>query len=359
MAEKQRALVVDDDRSWMAIIREILEDSELVVDSADDLHKALAMLEKPHRLAVIDLSLNERDHHNQEGLKILQELHRRDPRCAALLLTGYATVELAVNAIKQYGAYDVMRKEVFNRADFRKMVANVLSANPPPMVMAPAKTAMEARNADLKENEAQHATILVVEDDISWQDILTELLNDSGYAVRTCSSFGEALGCLRRERYQLAIMDLNLSRHTPGNISGRSRPESLEGYRLLAGMQGAGTPVIILSGLTDPGLIEQAFTQQHVFAFIEKQTFNRRVFIQTIREALEHGNSNPELEILTVREREVLELLAKGMTNKEIADTLVITTNTVKRHLKSVFAKLNIHTRSAAVAKIKSEKSIA
>jgi DNA-binding NarL/FixJ family response regulator len=39
------------------------------------------------------------------------------------------------------------------------------------------------------------------------------------------------------------------------------------------------------------------------------------------------------------------------MTNKEIAAVLVITTNTVKRHLKSVFSKLDIHTRSAAAAK--------
>ena len=39
------------------------------------------------------------------------------------------------------------------------------------------------------------------------------------------------------------------------------------------------------------------------------------------------------------------------MTNKEIAETLVITTNTVKRHLKAVFEKLDVHTRSAAAAK--------
>ena len=58
-----------------------------------------------------------------------------------------------------------------------------------------------------------------------------------------------------------------------------------------------------------------------------------------------------ELQLLTDREREVLALLAGGMTNKEIAETLVITTNTVKRHLKAVFEKLDIHTRSAAAAK--------
>jgi NarL family two-component system response regulator LiaR len=55
--------------------------------------------------------------------------------------------------------------------------------------------------------------------------------------------------------------------------------------------------------------------------------------------------------VLTDREREVFDLLAQGKTNKEIAEVLFITTNTVKRHLKSVFEKLDVHTRSAAAAK--------
>jgi len=41
------------------------------------------------------------------------------------------------------------------------------------------------------------------------------------------------------------------------------------------------------------------------------------------------------------------------MTNKEIADALVITNNTVKRHLKAVFEKLEVHTRAAALSKAK------
>jgi DNA-binding NarL/FixJ family response regulator len=88
-----------------------------------------------------------------------------------------------------------------------------------------------------------------------------------------------------------------------------------------------------------------------VFACLTKQTFQRRVFLQTITEAREASRADSELNVLTAREHEVLELLARGMTNKEIAQVLVITTNTVKRHLKSIFGKLDVHTRSAAAAK--------
>jgi predicted ATPase/DNA-binding CsgD family transcriptional regulator len=54
---------------------------------------------------------------------------------------------------------------------------------------------------------------------------------------------------------------------------------------------------------------------------------------------------------LTAREREVLRLLAGGRTNREIANALFVSPRTVQAHLASIFAKLGIHTRAAAVAR--------
>ena len=61
------------------------------------------------------------------------------------------------------------------------------------------------------------------------------------------------------------------------------------------------------------------------------------------------GESLNETEKLTGRERDVAELAAKGLHNNEIADRLFISENTVKRHLKSAFQKLNIDRRSRLV----------
>lgn len=53
--------------------------------------------------------------------------------------------------------------------------------------------------------------------------------------------------------------------------------------------------------------------------------------------------------VLTDREREVLSLMAEGRTNRQIADVLILSEKTVKRHLSNSFAKLGVGTRAAAV----------
>src|SRR5688572_32908675 len=210
-----RALVVEDDHSWQQILSEILSDSGLEVDIADNVDDATLVLKAhPHRLAVVDLSLSPKDHNNYDGLRVLDAVRRVDPNCQTILLTGFATVELAVTALTDYGAFTFLRKESFHRSQFRDIIHRVLltapHSNPPASAPSATKTsAIPAKEKTVTPRQSAERA-LVVEDDAGWRSILEDHLNEAGFSVRVCSSFGDALGFLRRERYTLGVIVFSL-----------------------------------------------------------------------------------------------------------------------------------------------------
>ena len=344
------ALVVEDDVSWQQILTEILTDMHLMVDVTSSLDDALkALKSEQHRLAIVDLSLAGGDHHNYDGLRILDAVRQLDPSCKTILLTGFATVELAVAALTEHGAFTFLRKENFHRTQFRDLIARALASahfsKDAESIIAGPEPGSDFEVG--KEFGVQDNKVLVVDDDAGWRSILFELLTDAGHKVRLCNSFGDALGYMRRERFKLAVVDLLLTNGVvwERDISG----EHLVGHQLLASAKNAGIPTIVVSGVTSTEEIQRAYTEHSVFAYLEKQSFDRNTFRQLVEEAC-HFIPNG-LNSLTDREREVFGLLSKGMTNKEIAEALTITINTVKRHLKVIYEKLDVHTRSAAAAK--------
>ena len=76
----------------------------------------------------------------------------------------------------------------------------------------------------------------------------------------------------------------------------------------------------------------------------------KRLIDEFAARPLPEGTSQVEaLEELTEREREVLSLVAKGMSNAEIAQTLFLSEGTVKTHIKRIFYKLGLRDRTQAV----------
>jgi two-component system response regulator NreC len=70
-----------------------------------------------------------------------------------------------------------------------------------------------------------------------------------------------------------------------------------------------------------------------------------RLLVTDYRQRVERGGPAGAFDVLTEREREVLVLIAQGLSNQEIADKLVISIKTVNRHRENIMAKLNLHSR--------------
>jgi DNA-binding NarL/FixJ family response regulator len=75
----------------------------------------------------------------------------------------------------------------------------------------------------------------------------------------------------------------------------------------------------------------------------------RRVIERMARQPTVDASSTARLEMLTPREREVLQLVARGLSNAEIAAALVVEESTVKTHVKRILMKLRLRDRVQAV----------
>ena len=75
-----------------------------------------------------------------------------------------------------------------------------------------------------------------------------------------------------------------------------------------------------------------------------------RPFLVASRHRADSGPAR-RVDGLTARENEILAWVARGRTNREVAAVLLLSPNTVRKHLENVFEKLDVHTRAAAVAR--------
>lgn len=185
--------------------------------------------------------------------------------------------------------------------------------------------------------------ILLVDDDDNLRALTKELLSRGGYRVRQAATGDEALAAAREERPTLALLDV----HLPG----------MSGYdvcRALRAEFGDGLPILFISGeRTEPfdrvaGLrlgaddyIVKPFDADELLARVDR-------FVDRSRFAPEHDSTSAFR--LTRRELEVLALLARGRTPKEIGRDLSVSRKTVSTHIQNILIKLDVHSQAQAVS---------
>ena len=203
-------------------------------------------------------------------------------------------------------------------------------------------------------------TVALVEDDPEIRETL-KLLLDASSEFNCELAFGsgeEALGALEANGPDVVLMDISL----PG-ISG------IECVRLLRPHL-PDTEFIMLTGHFDDELVFDALCAG-ACGYLVKSTPPAKI-MDAIREAASGGAPmstqvarmvvtsfrKPVHDTLTRREREVLDQLCQGKSYKRIADALFVSQDTVRSHIKSIYRKLEVNSKSEAVIKAIRDKLV-
>jgi DNA-binding NarL/FixJ family response regulator len=187
--------------------------------------------------------------------------------------------------------------------------------------------------------------ILIVDDDERFRAFLSELLESVGYRTEEVATGTEVLRAAETERPAAVILDVQL----PG----------LNGYevcRQLRDRYGDTVPVVFISGERTDALDRAGGLLLGADDYMTKPV-DPGELIARIRRIVERprSNSNParsdeKLASLTRREREVLGLLTHAYRQEEIASKLLISPKTVATHIQHILDKLEVRSRTEAVA---------
>lgn len=217
----------------------------------------------------------------------------------------------------------------------------------------------------MHEARAPSAVVWVVEDnDLYRETIASMLAEERGFdcplATATCEEALAALG--KQAPPDIVLMDIGL----PG-MSG------IDGCRLLA-ERSPRTRILMLTVHDERDLVYDAITAGATGYLLKGSS--PEDLVEALRQVSDGGapinpfiarklldtfarlNRPAEDYGLTEREREILELMVEGPTMQGIADRLGVSYHTVDAHIRNIYGKLHVHSRSGAVAKALRERLV-
>jgi two-component system response regulator DevR len=184
---------------------------------------------------------------------------------------------------------------------------------------------------------------------------IAELLGDvEGFeVVGEAGTVAEALPRVRACRPDVAILDMRLPDGSGIDVCRDIRSELPGTYCLILTSYDdqdavlssvmAGASGYVLKEVRTAGLVD-AIRQ----VALGRSLIDPSVISQVMTKVQRATQTDPRLAALTEREREVLDLIADGLTNRQIGERLFLTEKTVKNYASSLFAKLGLERRSQA-----------
>jgi two-component system, NarL family, nitrate/nitrite response regulator NarL len=205
--------------------------------------------------------------------------------------------------------------------------------------------------------------VVIVEDHVLFAESLELALTVEGYDVRRVAvpekeqAPGALISAILRRRPRVVLLDLDLGRFG-------------DGERLVAPLARAGVNVLVVTASVDRArwgeavrygarkVLPKSRPLNDILAAVRRINQGLQVMTREEREELLRtwateraglADLEARLDLLTVREREVLAHLMRGHTVREIAETGVVSEATVRTQVKSILAKLGVTSQLAAV----------
>jgi DNA-binding NarL/FixJ family response regulator len=195
--------------------------------------------------------------------------------------------------------------------------------------------------------------IVIAEDLVLLRDGLVRLLTAHDHEVVAAVGDGPSLvAAVQEHRPDIAIVDVRL----PPSQRDEGLRAALEARVLVPG-----TPVLVLSQYVEESYAAELLADGAgaVGYLLKDRVADPADFVAQVTRVAEGGTAidqevvsqllarrraDDPLEELTPREREVLELMAQGLSNAAIAARLVVTDGAVEKHVTNIFGKLGLHT---------------
>jgi len=203
--------------------------------------------------------------------------------------------------------------------------------------------------------------VFVADDHKLFREALIELLKDQAHidVVGDASNGEQALSRIADYRPDIVLMDIDFGADKDF--------EGITTTQRIVERYGDQIRVIMLTMHNEPEFLVKAF-EAGAKGYVLKES-NAQQMLQTIREvyqgnvilspnqatkimerfhSLRKEKLETELAHLTEREKDILKLVSQGATNREIADELKLSTQTVRNRLSQVFSKLHVNNRTQA-----------
>lgn len=190
------------------------------------------------------------------------------------------------------------------------------------------------------------APVLVIDGDRDYSNRVTEILERAGFTSRPFSTGEEASEFARRQRPAAVILDVVLPGATGYEIC-----------RELRETHGENLPIVFVSGYRveapDRVVGLHLGADDYLVKPVDADELTarlRRLITKAATLEAEAGQRSDTFAELTSRESEVLRLLAGGLNQVDIARSLEISPATVGTHIQRILSKLDVHSRTQAVA---------